>query len=267
MPALIDVHSHLGQFASSRMSADGEQLCRLFRRAGITHGVAFSIEACHGGIDLGNQYTLAEVEKHDMLSAMVVLHPQHPASSARWVAQAASNLKIVGAKLHPVLGNFDILSNSVLRLMEEMVGPSGLTVLSHTGNESPNVPIGRFLQLAARFPGINFIAAHLGVGILGSGGAAIDAWKTAGPLPNVWFDMGTLRSFSSGAVESLLEAVGPDRICFGTDAPLYVPDCFVRLLEALSLPAGVHEQIAWRNALAAIPRLAGRVVVAGAEAR
>jgi hypothetical protein len=33
--------------------------------------------------------------------------------------------------------------------------------------------------------------------------------------------MGTLRVFARGAVEGQLDAVGPDRICFGTDAPLY----------------------------------------------
>ena len=32
---------------------------------------------------------------------------------------------------------------------------------------------------------------------------------------------------------TLLEVVGEDRICFGTDAPLYVPAPFTRLLETL----------------------------------
>src|SRR6478672_2058839 len=71
MRILIDVHCHLGQYANNRMSADGERLCALFRQGGITHATPFSIEACYGGVDLGNRYTLAEVEKHDMLSAMV----------------------------------------------------------------------------------------------------------------------------------------------------------------------------------------------------
>ncbi len=54
MKALIHVHSHLGQYPNSaRMSADGATLCRLFREAGVTHGVTFSIEACFGGMDAG----------------------------------------------------------------------------------------------------------------------------------------------------------------------------------------------------------------------
>jgi predicted TIM-barrel fold metal-dependent hydrolase len=78
-----------------------------------------------------------------------------------------ANTKIVGVKLHPALGNYDVLSPDVFRLMDDAVGPSGLPVISHTGNDSPNVPIGRFLELAARFPDIRFIAAHLGIGFLG----------------------------------------------------------------------------------------------------
>ena len=77
MTGLIDVHSHVGQFTDGCMSADGERLCRLLREGGVTHAVTFSIEACYGGLDAGNTYTLGEVAKHEMLSAMVVAHPHH----------------------------------------------------------------------------------------------------------------------------------------------------------------------------------------------
>ena len=259
MSSIIDVHSHIGQFTNAAMSADGQRLSQMSREAGITHVVTFSIEACYGSLDLGNRHTLAEVDRHnDMLSAMVVVHPRHPASSATWMREAASNPNVVGVKLHPVLGDFDILDAGVMKLMDEQIGPSGLTVLSHVGNESPNVPIDKYLKLAARYPQIRFIAAHLGIGILGNNDAAVNAWK-ANPLQNVWFDMGTLRAFCGGSVENLLAAVGPDRICFGTDAPLYRSAPFVKVLETLAVDSETRENIAWRNAMAAIPALAGRV--------
>ncbi len=245
------------------MSADGDRLCALSRQAGITHGVTFSIEACYGGIDAGNAYTLAEVAKHDMLSAMVVAHPHHAEVSRRWIAEAARNPKIVGVKLHPVLGNYDILSQAMLRFMEEVIAPTALPVLSHVGNESPNVTIDRYLAFAAQFPNTRFIAAHLGIGIMGLADAAVDAWAK-NPAPNVWFDMGTLRAFHNGAIERLLAAVGPDRICFGTDSPLYLPEAFARVLETLDISEETREKIAWRNALAVMPALAGRCGVPAA---
>ena len=255
---LIDVHSHVGQYANARMSANGETLARLFRQSGITHAVTFSIEACYGAVDLGNEYTLREVAGQSCLSAMVVAHPSHLAASARWIRQSSSNEQIVGVKLHPALGDYDVLGPSVMRLLEDNVLPSGLPVLSHVGNDSVNVTVDKYLELASRFPQIRFIAAHLGIGITGSGDAAVNAWAR-NPQPNVWFDMGTLRAFHNGAVEYLLSAVGPDRICFGTDAPLYHPAPFVRLLQALNVSEETREKIAFRNVLTVIPSLASRL--------
>lgn len=255
---IIDVHSHLGQFTHAPMSADGARLAALHEEAGVTHGVTFSIEACYGGLDRGNAYTLAEVARQPSLSAMVVVHPRHLASSAGWVAEAKSNPDIVGIKLHPALGQWDVLSAASFRLMDEVIAPSGLPVLSHTGNDSQFVTIDRYLRLAERYPSVRFIAAHLGVGITGYSDASIDAWRDR-PLPNVWFDMGTLRAFHTGAVESVVAAVGADRVCFGTDAPLYPPVPFVRLLETLALPEEVKRAIASENVLNVIPQLRERL--------
>jgi uncharacterized protein len=257
---IIDVHSHIGQYANARMSADGERLTKLFGQSGITHGVTFSIEACYGAIDLGNEYTLREVTGRSNLSAMVVAHPAHPAASARWIGQAASNPQIVGVKLHPALGDYDVLGPNLVRFLEDSVLPSGLPILSHVGNDSANVTIDKYLELASRFPQIRFIAAHLGIGITGSGDAAVNAW-TKNPQPNVWFDMGTVRAFHNGAVEYLLSAVGPDRVCFGTDSPLYHPAPFVRLLEALDVSEETREKIAFRSALTVMPSLASRLSI------
>lgn len=257
MRALIDVHSHLGQYSNAGMSAGGARLAQLYRTAAITHGVAFSIEACYGGIDAGNRLALEEAAGEEMISVMVVAHPSHVEPSKRWIAMAKSNPKIVGVKIHPVLGNYDVLSSATHRFFEEVIAPSGLPVLSHVGNESPNVPIDRYLTLARAFPTVRFIAAHLGIGLTGLADAAIDAWRK-NPAENVWFDMGTLRAFFTGSVEALLRVVGPDRICFGTDAPLYHPAPFARVLEALEISDEEREKIAWKNVLQVIPALRGR---------
>ena len=71
--------------------------------------------------------------------------------------------------------------------------------------------------------------------------------------------MGCCEPFGGVMRSALLAAVGPDRICFGTDSPLYLPAPFVRVLETLDIPEETREKIAWRNALAVIPALADRI--------
>jgi uncharacterized protein len=255
---LIDVHTHMGQFQSSETSANAESLCAMLRLAGITHAITFSAEACSGGINLGNRYTISQVERSPMLFALLVLHPHHYENSVQLLNEFANHPKVLGVKLHPQLGDFDIMDQDLSRLVEEEIAPRGLTVLSHVANDAPNVTADGFMKFTAKFPNVNFVAAHMGVGILGNRDAGVDAWLERRPK-NVWFDLGTLRIMHSGALQSFLDAVDENQVCFGTDAPLYWPAAFSRTLETLGLAQAVYEKIAWKNALQAFPKMEQRL--------
>jgi predicted TIM-barrel fold metal-dependent hydrolase len=251
---LIDVHTHIGQFAAASQSADGGSLCAMLQPAGITQAIGFSAEACYGGIDLGNRYTFQEVSKHDMLKMLLVLHPYHYKSSVRLLQEFAASPKVAGVKLHPHLGNYHVLDTKLIRLIEEEIAPRDLTVLSHVGNDAPNVQPLDFMRLAGMFPQTRFVAAHLANGILGASHSGINAWREFEPR-NVWMDMATLRAFHTGVLEEYVQAVGNDRICFGTDAPLYWPAAFVTMLQTAELDMDTREKIAWKNAQQAFPQL------------
>jgi predicted TIM-barrel fold metal-dependent hydrolase len=157
-------------------------------------------------------------------------------------------------KLHPHLGSYHILDSELSRLIEKEIAPRDLTILSHVGNDAPNVQPPDFMRLAARFPQTRFVAAHLANGIHGGSNSGINAWREFEPT-NVCLDMATLRVMHTDILKEYVEVVGPDRICFGTDAPLYWPAAFVRILETAELEAEVQEKIAWKNATQAFPRL------------
>src|SRR5689334_395925 len=116
---LIDVHTHIGQFATSRQSADGAALAGMLQLAGITQAIAFSAEACYGGIELGNRYTMQEVSKHEMLKMLLVLHPHHYLNSVQLLQAFAGSPKVVGVKLHPHLGNYHVLDTELIRPLGE----------------------------------------------------------------------------------------------------------------------------------------------------
>lgn len=255
MRRLVDVHTHLGWFYDSGMSADGARLCAMLRQAGITEAIAFSAEGCHGAITPGNQYTFQEVNKQDMLRMLVVLHPYHYADSVEILNRMADHPRVLGVKIHPHLGNFHILDRNMVRLIEEEIAPRGLPILSHVANNAPTVLIRDYLTLAKRFPETNFVAAHLGIGILGDSQAGLNAWSEMRPT-NVWMDMATIRVFQNQVFEQAVHVVGAKRICFGTDAPLYIPRPFSAALDAFVLSDEDRERIAWKNALDVFPRLA-----------
>jgi predicted TIM-barrel fold metal-dependent hydrolase len=190
-----------------------------------------------------------------MLFALLVLHPHHYENSVQLLNDFAGHPKVLGVKLHPQLGGYDIMDRHLFRLVEQEIAPRGLSILSHVSNDAENVTAGRFIQFAERFPNVNFVAAHMGAGVLGNGDAGVDAWLEHRPK-NVWFDLGTLRVFYGGALHRFLEAIDENQVCFGTDSPLYWPAAFSRTIETLGLAPGVYEKIAWRNALQAFPRLA-----------
>jgi predicted TIM-barrel fold metal-dependent hydrolase len=251
---IIDVHTHLGEFADGRQSASGAVLCDMLRVAGITRAIAFSAESCYGGVTLGNHYTFQEVLKHEMLAMLIIVHPQHFEDSRRLLEELSEHPKVVGIKLHPHHGHYHILDRTLSRLIEQEIAPRGLPILSHVANDSPNVTARDFFELSKRFPEQHFIGAHLGIGVLGNAQHAIDAWEEYQPQ-NVWLDTGTLRMFHKGKMETYVRTVGPDRLCFGTDSPLYTPAAFTRVLETLDIDDETRQKIAWKNALAAFPKL------------
>jgi len=110
-------------------------------------------------------------------------------------------------KLHPHLGSYHILDSELSRLIEKEIAPRDLTILSHVGNDAPNVQPPDFVRLAARFPQTRFVAAHLANGIHGGSNSGINAWREFEPT-NVWLDMATLRVMHTDILKEYVEVVG-----------------------------------------------------------
>lgn len=105
-------------------------------------------------------------------------------------------------------------------------------------------------HLARKFPRGKFIAAHAAGGRSWRRGV-----ENVKDLPNVWVEVmsGHLRG---GAIETVIEAVGPSRITFGTDFGVYADpklhyragDRLLDCLEKLGLADGDIEKICSGNA-------------------
>jgi predicted TIM-barrel fold metal-dependent hydrolase len=100
-------------------------------------------------------------------------------------------------------------------------------------------------EAASRHRDVVFVAAH-------------STWRhrELAALPNVWFDIATSTPLIAETdIRDLIDAVGPDRVLFSSDAPLMDPGWTLGKLAGLDLAEADAERIFTHNALEAFPRL------------
>lgn len=124
--------------------------------------------------------------------------------------------------------------------------------LLHT---APNVGgIAAVRDLARRFPEVTFLVAHTG----GSWSLARQVAEVAADFPNVMAEL-TLTSAINRIVEWLCAHLGPERVLFGTDAPMRDPRPQLGWCVHTALPEEQKRLILGRN----FARILGRGVLPG----
>jgi hypothetical protein len=108
-----------------------------------------------------------------------------------------------GLKLHPWLHRYRL--TEALPILAR-ASAAGLPVLAHLGFGPPeDVEI-----VLEKLPALKLILAHAG----------IPHYERLWRLPRVLFDTAAPQLVSRGMVKRLLDEVGPDRVVFGSDAPV-----------------------------------------------
>jgi hypothetical protein len=93
--------------------------------------------------------------------------------------------------------------------------------------------------LADRYPGINFIGAHMG----GLDGSIDDLCRYLTPRPNLYLDTSNAaHTLTPEAFIRLLELHGPQHILFGTDWPWFTHESEVKHIQKLLNQAGFSEK-------------------------
>ena len=139
-----------------------------------------------------------------------------------------------------------VISSGVADDCVEIARSHGVPVTVHSqGTPSHPLEIG---VLAQRFPDVPFIMDHLGHRYWR--GQAIDAARQAENL-----FLGTcIAAFEPGSVRDAIDALGPERVVFGTNAPSAHPDLAVESIVRLGLPEDQFDLVMGGN-LARIYRL------------
>ena len=210
-----------------------EDILALEDRAGIDMAVVMPLieERCD------NQRVARAVADQQRLLGCACVNPNY-VSAVDELRKAVTEWGLSGLKLMAVRQHFFIGSAVVDPLMHE-ARDLGIPVTIHSsGSPCHPTDIG---QLATRYPEVAIIMDHMGYP--GHTAAAIEAARVC---PNL--SLGTTRvAFEPEFVRTAVEALGPERIVFGSNGPSIWPDLALESLRRLELGAEAEALIFGEN--------------------
>lgn len=201
---LIDIHTHVGHLPGvlgDYYSADD-------LRYVVEHeGVRFALTSSASTAAISEAYGLAEaidmVQRHgERLGGMFWLNPRDP--DWREHAAAAKRHGFYGIKIHPVLDNYEV-DRSALDAVFACARQYAWPILTHTGVDGTPTSAIRYQPLIAAFPDVALILAHL----------RVEAIPLAKRYDQVYLDTTYVDPMM---VEIGVDALGPDKLLFGSDA-------------------------------------------------
>jgi len=201
---LIDIHTHIGHLPGvigDYYSAED------LRYVAENEGARYALASSASTTSIGEAYGLAEaidmVERHgERLGGMFWLNPRDP----EWPKHAALAKEhgLHGIKIHPVLDNYAV-NRSALDAVFACAMQYQWPILTHTGLDGTPTSAACYKELIAAYPDVVLILAHL----------RVEGIPLAKRYDQVYLDTTYVDPMM---VEIGVDAVGPDKLLFGSDA-------------------------------------------------
>ena len=230
----IDVHNHFGEIpmlpASTR---DLDAIERYAGRAGFEYSVCSSYFAYFDDMDAGNREMLEKIVGRPRLLGSPVVSPTHLEASVRWLDEFVENDRLAHATITPdtVLDRGG--SEGFMALFAE-AAKRGVPIFYNGPNwdftRLPRYPTGvgyapfvrggasadlaMLREVGRRHPDLPVIVGH---------GLGEDGIRLAADTPNVYLELSGSYPYR-GVLRRAIDTVGADRIVFGTDMDLILPE-------------------------------------------
>lgn len=201
---IIDCHTHIGHLPGAVGDVyNAEDLCYIAEHEGVEFMLASSASAT----TIGQAYATAEVidmvKRHgDRLGGMLWVNPHDPA----WAEDVDRAVQhgFYGLKIHPVLDHYAV-ECSALDEIFQCAREHNWPILTHTGDDGTPMSAACYEPLIQAYPDVVLLLAHM----------RLEAIPLAKRYDNVYVDTTYV---SPMRVELGLDALGPDKILFGSDA-------------------------------------------------
>ena len=201
---LIDVHTHIGHLPGVVGDVyTAEDLCYIAEAEGARFMLTSSASASLVGQHFGTLEAVDMVTRHgDRLGGMLWINPHDPALKDD--VPLAVQHHFMGIKIHPVLDHYEV-SRQALDEVFSTAQEHGWPILTHTDADGSAMDAARYEPLIQAYPQVVLILAHLRWGAI----------PLAKRYANVYLDTTYM---DSQTVEIGVDALGPGKIVFGSDA-------------------------------------------------
>ncbi len=220
-----------------------DDLLRLMDRHGIERAACMSLRGLFVDWREGNDETLAAVAAHpDRLVATATISPFLGGNQDMLRKLLDAGMRSV--RLYPTFHSYrldDAFVDEICTTAADCRIPLMLPTRPMMNWRFPAIPVDSIALVIERHPRTQFILS--GPNYLIEYQAVVRLMRRS---PNVFFEISCLQGFNS--VASLVGAVGPDRILFGTGALLNYPACNVAKLDHADIGDRQRKAIASKNA-------------------
>ena len=228
-------------------SGSPEDLRGMMQLGGISRSVLLPLAKGCQDVSALNEWVQAAARENQELTAFGAVHPFMDDLEEELDRLQACGVR--GVKMMPLLQQVYPDDPQCFRLCQELVDRD-MILIAHAGRDPLDRPEvygtpQRFAALAASFPDLKLVLAHLG---------GLRMWDDVRRhlLPaggNVFFDTAYVSFYMERKeMQELIADMGPERVIFGSDYPWEKPGRAAEIIRDLGLSQGEEDAIFFKNA-------------------
>ncbi len=208
---IIDIHAHVSGFhcAEPFNTRFETNVPEMTERCNIQYTFVSSYNAINYDMCEGNADTQAFLDRYPNLRGYIAIDPRDLAGSVAQMERYFQDSRFVGVKLYCPFGG-NMATKRMQDLLDE-IAKFGRPVKIHMDEGGSPYPGVR--SAAERNPDLVIIKAH---------GDDVEGARQVVDLPNVYFEFCS-SGINAGTIRRSMDILGPERILFGTDQPLFAP--------------------------------------------
>lgn len=219
----IDVHAHIGKTVANNIGQTVEQMIQSMDAAGVTESLlspAAADRQAEGIVNTRrmNDLVAEAVTNHPerFPAGLGLVEPRHEELAVEELVRLLDDLNLAGISVHPMLEGYYLDVPLRVDPLFEVLDDRRALCLMHCSPDPGSGESPRAVRVAAsKFPNVTIFLGHAFL----TPEQQAEAVEIVRDLPNVFFDV----AYQSDPrmTESLVAAVGSERVVFGSDAPFY----------------------------------------------